>query len=42
MVRTIGDLLGAFTCLTYNGCSIKDYAVAYTDICNNGSQLRVL
>lgn len=23
--RTIGDLLGNFTCITYNGCSVVDY-----------------
>ena len=30
--RTIGDFLGQFTCNTYNGASVVDYAVAS---CNN-------
>lgn len=30
--RTIGDLPGKFTCLTYNGCSVVDYAIASLDL----------
>ena len=26
--RTVGDLQGSFTCITYNGCSVVDYMLA--------------
>ena len=39
--RSMGDLFGEFTCFTYNGCSLIDYAVASANICNKVSQFSV-
>ena len=30
--RTLGDLPGNYTCLTYNGCSVVDYSIASLDL----------
>ena len=30
--RTIGDLSGKYTCITYNGCSVVDYMLVSTDL----------
>ena len=32
--RTIGDLSGKFTCITYNGCSVVDYMLVSNDLLN--------
>ena len=32
--RTIGDLSGKFTCITYNGCSVVDYILVSNDLVN--------
>ena len=33
--RTRGDRLGNFTCLTYNGASVVDYAIVGHDVLEN-------
>lgn len=32
--RTIGDLNGKYTCITYNGCSVVDYMLVSNDLFN--------
>lgn len=32
--RTIGDLPGTYTCITYNGCSAVDYMLVSNDLLN--------
>ena len=39
--RSMGDIFGNFTCFTYNGCSLVDYAVASAEMFNKIAQFRV-
>ena len=37
----MGDIFGNFTCFTYNGCSLADYAVASPEIFRKMTQFKV-
>ena len=37
----MGDIFGNFTCFTYNGCGLVDYAVASAEMFNKIAQFRV-